>query len=146
MNKQQPGGFTLIELILLMVVFFGSLLGLLTVSKEAALRVADADAASRAMQYAQERAEMILADRRNPNRNYAYVPLQSASCVTLSASCAYPLENPISGTSLTRSVQITDASASALCPNPAAGCKLVLVTITRSGRSIALVSLLLANA
>ena len=146
MKKRQTGGFTLIELIMLIVVFFGSLLGLLTVSREAAQRVADADAASRAMQYAQERAEMVLADRRNPNRNYAYVPLQSASCATLSASCAYPLESPISGTNLTRSVQITDASASPLCPNPASGCKLVLVTITRSGRSLALVSLMLANA
>ena len=145
MNKQQPGGFTLIELILLMVVFFGSLLGLLTVSREAAQRVADADASSRAMQYAQERAEMILADRRNPNRNYAYVPLQSASCASVSASCAYPIENPLTGTALVRSVQITDASASALCPVPASGCKQVLVTMTRSGRTVATVTLLLAN-
>ena len=52
------------------------------------------------MQYAQERIETVLADRRNPNRGYAYVPLQSTTCPTLSASCAYPYENPLTGTSL----------------------------------------------
>ncbi len=138
-------GFTLIEMIILMVVFFGSLVSLLSVSREAAQRVADIDASSRAMQYAQERAEMVLADRRNPNRGYAYVPLQSASCTPVSASCAYPLENPLTGTSLMRSVQITSASSSALCPIPASGCKQVLVTLTRSGRTVATVTLMLAN-
>lgn len=88
---------------------------------------------------------MVLADRRNPNRNYAYVPLQSASCASVSANCAYPIENPLAGTSLVRSVQITDASANALCPVPASGCKLVLVTLSRSGRTVATVTLLLAN-
>ena len=146
MKRTHTAGFTLIELIVLIVVFFGSLLALLSVAIEAARRVADADASARAMQYAQERAETILADRRNPNRNYAYVPLQSASCAVLSASCAYPLENPITGSALARSVQITNASAHPLCPNPTLGCKLVLVSITRSGRNLALISLLLANA
>lgn len=145
MKTQRPQGFTLIELIVMMLVFFGSVVALLSVSQEAAQRVADVDAASRAMQYAQERAEMVLADRRNPNRNYAYVPLQSASCASLSASCAYPIENPLAGTSLVRSVQITDASANALCPVPASGCKLVQVNLSRNGRTVATVTLLLAN-
>lgn len=138
-------GFTLIELIILMVVFFGSVVSLLSVSREAAQRVADIDASSRAMQYAQERAEMVLADRRNPNRGYATVPLQSASCATVSASCAYPIENPLTGTSLMRGVEITNASSSVLCPVPASGCKQVLVTMTRSGRTVATVTLMLAN-
>jgi len=145
MTTPRMQGFTLIELIVMMIVFFGSVVSLLSVSREAAQRVADVDAASRAMQYAQERAEMVLADRRNPNRNYAYVPLQSASCASVSASCAYPIESPLTGTSLVRSVQITDASAHALCPVPASGCKLVLVSMSRSGRTVATVTLLLAN-
>lgn len=145
MNTPRNQGFTLIEMIVMMVVFFGAVVSLLSVSREAAQRVADVDASSRAMQYAQQRAEMVLADRRNPNRNYAYVPLQNASCASVSASCAYPIENPLAGTALVRSVQITDASSSALCPVPASGCKQVLVTMTRSGRTVATVTLLLAN-
>lgn len=143
--RTRQAGFTLIELIVLMVVFFGSLVALLSVSIEAGRRVADVDAAGRAMQFAQQRAEAILADRRNPNRNYASIALQAASCNSISAACAYPLENPLPGTDLTRTVQITDASASPLCPNPASGCKQVTVTITRHARPVASVTLMLAN-
>ncbi len=138
-------GFTLVELVVLIVVFSGSLVALLSVSREAARRIADVDASARAMQYAQERVEMVLADRRNPNRGYAYVPLQAASCSTLSASCAYPLENPITGTTLVRSVQVTDVSSSSACPNPSNGCKQVLVSVTQQGRKLASLAALLAN-
>ncbi len=138
-------GFTLIEMLLLIVVFSGSLVALLSVSREAARRIAETDSSARAMQYAQERIETVLADRRNPNRGYAYVPLQSASCASVSASCAYPIENPVTGTSLVRSVQVTDASGSSSCPNPSNGCKQVLVTVTQSGRKLASLAALLAN-
>ncbi len=138
-------GFTLVELVVLIVVFSGSLVALLSVSRESARRIAEVDASARAMQYAQERVEMVLADRRNPNRGYTYVPLQSASCNAVSASCAYPYENPITGTSLARSVQVTDISANSACPNPANGCKQVLVTVTKSGRTLASLAALLAN-
>ena len=138
-------GFTLIEMLVLIVVFSGSLVALLSVSREAARRIAEVDASARAMQYAQERIEMVLADRRNPNRGYAYVPIQSASCATLSASCAYPMESPVTGTLLVRSVAITDVSTGGSCPNPSAGCKQVLVTVTQSGRKLASIAALLAN-
>ena len=144
MHTQQTG-FTLVELIVLMVVFFGSLVALLSVSIEAGRRVADVDASGRAMQFAQQRAESILADRRNPNRNYAGIPLQAASCMSVSATCAYPIESRLAGTDLVRSVHISDASASSLCPNPASGCKQVTVTITRGARTLASVMLMLAN-
>lgn len=143
--RTRQTGFTLIELIVLMVVFFGSVVALLSVSIEAGRRVADVDVSGRAMQLAQQRAETILADRRNPQRNYVSIPLQAASCVSASAACAYPIENPLPGTDLVRSVLISDASASALCPNPTSGCKQVTVTITRRGRTVASVMLVLAN-
>ncbi len=149
MNARLPAttadGFTLIELLVLIVVFSGSLVALLSVSREAARRIAEVDASARAMQYAQERIEMVLADRRNPNRGYAYVPLQAASCTTPSANCAYPIENPVTGTSLVRSVAITDVSAASNCPNAGNGCKQVLVTVTQSGRKLASIAALLAN-
>ena len=138
-------GFTLIELLVLIVVFSGSLVALLSVSREAARRIAETDASARAMHYAQDRIETVLADRRNPNRGYAYVPIQAASCATLSASCAYPIENPVNGTSLVRSVAITDVSAAGNCPNSAKGCKQVLVTVTQNGRKLASIAALLAN-
>ena len=144
-SPQANQGFTLVELVVLIVVFSGSLVALLSVSRESARRIAEVDASARAMQYAQERVEMVLADRRNPNRGYAYVPLQSASCNAISASCAYPYENPMTGTALSRSVQVTDISASSACPNPANGCKQVLVTVTQNGRKLASLAALLAN-
>ncbi len=144
-NRDVDRGFTLVELVVLIVVFSGSLVALLSVSRESARRIAEVDASARAMQYAQERVEMVLADRRNPNRGYAYVPLQSASCNVVSASCAYPYENPITGTSLSRSVQVTDFSANSACPNPANGCKQVLVTVTQNGRKLASLAALLAG-
>ncbi len=138
-------GFTLIEMLVLIVVFSGSLVALLSVSRESARRIAEVDASARAMQYAQERIETVLADRRNPNRGYAAVPLQTATCTVLAASCAYPLENPIPGTSLVRTVQITDVSTSSACPNPSNGCKQVLVVITHNGQRLASLAALLAN-
>ncbi len=145
LTNNSTRGFTLVELVVLIVVFSGSLVALLSVSREAARRIADVDASARAMQYAQERVEMVLADRRNPNRGYAYVPLQSASCNVVSASCVYPYENPMTGTSLARSVQVTDISANSACPNPSNGCKQVLVTVTKNGRTLASLAALLAN-
>jgi len=55
----RAAGFTLIELLLLIVVFSGSLVSLLSVSRHAAQRIAEVDASARAMQYAQERIEMV---------------------------------------------------------------------------------------
>ncbi len=148
MNRRlsiRAAGFSLIELLLLIVVFSGSLVALLSVSRHAAVRIAEVDASARAMQYAQERIETVLADRRSPGRGYAYVPIQSASCASLSASCVYPIESPVTGTALVRSVQITEGSAGGSCPNPANGCKQVLVTVTQSGRKLASLAALLAN-
>ncbi len=146
-RRQRPAiaGFTLIEMLVLIVVFSGSLVALLSVSREAAQRIAGVDASARAMQYAQEKIETVLADRRNPARGYASVPLQNSSCSTLTASCAYPIDNPIPGTALVRSVQISDASAGGSCPNPSRGCKQVLVSVTQGGRKLASVAVLLAN-
>ncbi len=138
-------GFTLIEMLVLIVVFSGSLVALLSVSREAARRIAEVDASARAMQYAQEGIEAVLADRRNPNRAFAYVPIQSGSCTTLSASCVYPIDNPITGTTLVRSVQISDESSSSSCPNASAGCKKVLVAVSQNGRKLASMAALLAN-
>ncbi len=142
----RPGhGFTLVEMLVLIVVFSGSLVALLSVSRESARRIASVDASARAMQLAQERIETVIADRRNPNRGYGYVPLQTASCASVSASCAYPAESAMPGSGLSRSVQISDASSSASCPVPAAGCKQVQVNVMQQGVLLASLSVLLAN-
>lgn len=145
MKNLRSHGFTLLEMLVLIVVFSGSLVALLSVSRESARRIAEVDDSARAMQMAQERIEAVIADRHNPNRGYAYVPLQSASCSVISASCAYPAENSVMSTHLARNVQITDASTSSSCPVPAAGCKQVQVNVTLNGRLLASLTALLAN-
>ncbi len=144
-SLRRNNGFTLIEILLLIVVFSGSLVALQSVSRESARRIAEVDASARAMQYAQERIETVLADRRDPQRGYAAVPLQTSSCANVSAACAYPLENPIPGTQLQRSVQIIDISTAGSCPDPSNGCKEVLVTISQDGRKLASLAALMAN-
>ena len=145
MSLSPARGFTLLEMLVLIVVFSGSLIALLSVSRESARRIAEVDDSARAMQMAQERIEVVIADRHNPNRGYAYVPLQGASCSVVSLSCAYPAENNVMGTRLARSVQITDASASSSCPIATAGCKQILVNVTLNGRTLASLTTLLAN-
>ncbi len=144
-DRRLTAGFTLMEMLVLIVVFSGSLVALLSVSRESAHRIADTAASARAMQLAQERIETVIADRHNPNRGYGYLPLQAASCSAPSSSCAYPLESGVMGSDLARSVQISDASSSASCPVPAAGCKQVQVSVTRHGVLLASLTVLLAN-
>lgn len=145
MHTRTSEGFTLVEMLVLIIVFSGSLVALLSVSRESARRIADVDSSARAMQLAQERIENVIADRHNPNRGYTFVPLQVASCTSLSSSCAYPAENNLLGASLSRSVQISNASSSSSCPVPAAGCKQVLVSVTKNGVLLASLTTLLAS-
>jgi len=88
MHARTSEGFTLVEMLVLIIVFSGSLVALLSLSRESARRIADADSGARAMQLAQERIENVIADRHNPNRGYASVPVQAVSCSSLSSSCA----------------------------------------------------------
>lgn len=137
MNPPSTGrGFTLIELIVLIVVFFGSVTSLLSVAIEAAKRVGENKDSSIAIQLAQEKAEIILTDRRNPGLGYAYV-----------ASNPYSAENPVSGffSDFSRSTEVTDAPSNPLCASATAGCKLVVVTVSKNSQTLATVTFMLAN-
>jgi type II secretory pathway pseudopilin PulG len=135
LSRSRAHGFTLIELVFLIVVFFGSVIALLSVVAEAAKRVGENDDYAKATQLAQEKAELILTDRRNPGRDYAYV-----------TSAAYPTESPVSGYGdFVRAVAITDYSSNALCPSATNGCKLIVVTVSKNGATMATVTLTLAN-
>ena len=128
-------GFTLIELIVLIVVFFGSVTSLLSVAIEAAKRVGENKDSSTAIQLAQEKAEIILSDRRNPGLGYAYVTAGN-----------YGLENPVPGFSdFSRSTAVTDASSNTLCPSATAGCKLVVVTVSKNSQTLGTETFMLAN-
>jgi len=133
MNLQRaPRGFTLIELIVLIVVFFGSVTSLLSVAIEAAKRVGENKDSSLAIQLAQEKAEIILSDRRNPGLGYV--------------SVASSAENPVSGFSdFSRSTVVTDAPSNPLCPSATAGCKLVVVTVSKNSQTLATVTFMFAN-
>jgi type II secretory pathway pseudopilin PulG len=135
LTRRGNSGFTLIEMVFLTAIFFVAVVSLTAVLGEAAERITDNDSSAKAAQLAQEKAEAILTDRRNPGRDYAYV-----------TSAAYPTENPVSGyTGFTRTVSITDFSSNALCPNATMGCKLVVVTVAKNSITLATVTFLLAR-
>ena len=128
-------GFTLIELVFLIVVLFGSIVAFLSVSGEAGERVADNNDKAKAVQLAQEKLEQIISDRRNPDRDYSYIASANYSAETLTA--------PFVGFS--RTVTISDASSNAACPSSSLGCKLVVVTVTKSSVTLASATLMIGN-
>jgi prepilin-type N-terminal cleavage/methylation domain-containing protein len=128
-------GFSLIELVFVIVVLFGSIVAFLSVSGEAGERVADNNDKAKAVQLAQEKIEQIIADRRNPDRDYSYIATANYSSETLSS--------PFSG--FTRTTTITDASSNAACPSATLGCKLVVVNVVKSSVTLASVTLMIGN-
>ena len=128
-------GFTLIELVFLIVVLFGSIVAFLSVSGEAGERVADNNDKAKAVQLAQEKMELIISDRRNPDRDYSYITSGAYSAETLTA--------PFVGFS--RSVTVSDASSDAACPSATLGCKLIVVTVTKSSVTLASATLMIGN-
>jgi type II secretory pathway pseudopilin PulG len=128
---EHRAGFTLIELVVLIVVLSigGALLAAMFAGALRAL-ASDRDIQT-ATQLAQEKAETVLADRRA--RGYAYV-----------TAANYPVEGSVAGfPSFARQVSITDPYSGTACPS-GASCKLAVVTVSKGGASLARVSFMLA--
>lgn len=122
-------GFTLIEMIVLIVVFFASVTSLLAVAIEAGKRVGENNDSVIAMQLAQEQAEYFIALRR---RDYNLV------VPALPAATAVP---GYSG--FTRTNSVSNCTANFL--GMTNGCKIVAIDVTKGGTLLASVRLLLAN-
>lgn len=130
---RRQAGFTLFELVLVMAVTAIGAVALLSLFSGAALTLEGNFAVQTAAQLAQEKAEQVLGDRRNPARGYDYV--QAAS---------YPAEDPVPGfTGYTRSVAVTGYGGPA-CP-AGARCKQVVVDVQQGGVLRARLTLMLAD-
>lgn len=117
-------GFSLVELVLVIVVFGVAAVGLLTVFSTGMRRSADPLLENQALQLVQERLDTIVGDRANPARGFAYV-----------TSANYPAENPVAGfpgfsrTVTTFCVTAADLDSPSGAPPCAAGYTHVTVTV-----------------
>ncbi len=136
---RSPGkarGFTLIELILMIVVFFGSVVALLSVSINAAQRVGENKDSALALQLAQEQAELVLAVRRSGYNNVS-TQFPSATAVSVPGYSGY-----------SRSVAVTICTATQQTTwGLSNGCEIVDIRVTNAAatQTLATVTLLLAN-
>jgi len=120
-TARRQGGFSLLELVIVMVVTAIGAVALLSLFSGAALTLESNLALQTGAQLAQEKAEQVLADRRNPARGYGYV--QGAN---------YPPEDPVPGfPGYARSVTVTPYSGAA-CP-AGADCRQVVVSVDQGG-------------
>ena len=129
-------GFSLVELIAIIVVLAVGIVSLLQVFGTATRTISNNVDGQLGAQLAQERAEQVLADRRNPARGYTYVKTAN-----------YPAEASVTGfANYARSTAISNLAGGA-CANAVTNttCKQVVVTVTRGGQKVGEVALMVAD-
>lgn len=108
-------GFSLIELVIVIVILGIASAGLMTVFTTGMKRSADPLLENQAQQLAQEKMDVIFGDRMNPARGFAYI-----------TSANYPAESPVAGfTDFSRTVStccVTAADLNAVSPCTAPPC------------------------
>ena len=126
-------GFSLIELIMI-IVALGVASAFLTTTFTQLPRSLDvSEGAQTASQLAQQCSERVLAQRRDPAVGFG--PIASGTCAGLPVLAGYAVTDIV-----------TDASGAAPCPSALANsCKQVVVTVTRNGVPMAVNDLLLVN-
>ncbi len=126
-------GFSLIELIVVIVVIGLSAAILLGLFGYAARTLGINEDAQTAAQLAQECSEHVLATKRNGT--VAFAGIDNTICTTLPAFIGF-----------TRTVTVTDAAGSPACTSASTGvCKQVVVQIAKSGNSLSETTLMLVN-
>lgn len=126
-------GFSLIELIMIIVAIgvFGAFLTTTLTQLPRSLTVSEG--AQTASQLAQQCSERVLAQRRDPAVGFALIA--SGTCAGLPTLTGYVVTDTV-----------TDVSGAAPCPSTAANsCKEVVVTVIRNGVTVAVNNLLLVN-
>jgi prepilin-type N-terminal cleavage/methylation domain-containing protein len=120
MNARQRG-FTLIELVAIIVLLSIAGTAILGMFGQVGRSLTTNQDTQTGAQLVQEKAEQILADRRNAARGYAWI-----------VAANYPAETPISGfAAFDRSVTISDITTSPPCPVTTAGtCRQVVVRVS----------------
>jgi Tfp pilus assembly protein PilV len=120
MNARQRG-FTLIELVAIIILLSIAGTAILGMFGQVGRSLTTNQDTQTGAQLVQEKAEQILADRRNPARGFAWI-----------MAANYPAETPISGfAAFDRSVTISDITTSPPCPVTTAGtCRQVVVRVS----------------
>ena len=128
MNRlRRNTGFSLVEVIAVIVLLGVGVVAILSMFSSGTRTIGANVDSQIATQLAQQRAEQILADRRNPTRGYGYVIAGN-----------YGPETPVTGfPNYNRAVAITTPFASAACPAAPVNCKQVVVTVTSAGVNVA---------
>ena len=138
-------GFSLIELVVVIVILGIASVGLMTVFSTGTKRSADPLLENQALQLAQEKLDVIVGDRMNPARGFTYFKNNLASTI-------YPAESPVAGfPGFSRAVTTFCVNAAALNTSagtpPACASDYIHVTVTVSQAVVGSVTLetLVAN-
>jgi type II secretory pathway pseudopilin PulG len=129
----RPGGFTLVELVLVMLVISGGLIGLATVFGGSYRSLSANETLQQAAQYAQECAERVLSVRRD--LGFTSTGINSTMC-----------DSPAMAAGFTRTVTVpatTTGTGTTACPSGTT-CREVTVAVTNGSLSSS-VSVLLVN-
>jgi type II secretory pathway pseudopilin PulG len=145
--NRQSQGFTLIELVIIMVLISAGVLGMSSLFSISSTSLTTNEVRQQMTQYAQECAERVLATRRSGG--FASVS-SNAMCNTTADTPAGLL--PAMATGFTRAVSIgssyINGSGTERCPigtNTPIDCKDVTITVSHSGLSDATITVMLVN-
>ena len=143
--RARSAGVILIDLIILIVVFAGSLIAILAASGDAAKRLGENQASTAAALSAQRVIEAVLALRRDPLVGYAKIPSYSGACSGFRLSGA-STGSPLGGLTGTLACDLT-ISAYAVSPCGSAGvdCRKVTVAVRQNTDKLAELTVLLAR-
>jgi type II secretory pathway pseudopilin PulG len=130
-------GFSLIELIMIIVAIGVMGAFLATTSSQLPRSLEVSEGAQTASQLAQQCSEWVLARRRSTAAGFGFGSIVSDACLVLPTLTDY---------AVTDTVTVTDSSGDAACPSALANsCKRVVVTVTRNGVTVAVNDLMLVN-
>jgi len=125
-SARRNAGFNLIEAIAVIVLLGVGAVAILSLFASGTRSIGMNVDSQVATQLAQQRAEQILADRRNPTRGFGYI-----------TNARYGAETPVVGfPNYNRTVAVTTPFVSPACPAAPANCKQVVVNVTSTSTGI----------
>lgn len=134
-SARRNAGFNLIEVIAVIVLLGVGVVAILSLFASGTRSLGMNVNSQISTQLAQQRAEQVLADRRNPARGFGYI-----------TAANYPDETPVFGApNYSRTVRITNPFASPACPAAPVNCKQVVVTVTSAGVNVANATFMVVN-
>lgn len=126
---RRTSGFTLIELVIVMIVISAALLGMMATMGNATRSLSTNETLQQAAQYAQECAEKVIATRRD--EGFTSTNLNTNICSTANL--------PAMAAGFTRTVTFQDVSGTGSgtdpCPSGTNNCKNITVTVTNGALS-----------